>query len=150
MEHELVGRKCTIKDSGSLKVWDIVAVDKRIGIKDSPLYRLAYDGVLNEALFHGYRLDVLPLPADKTIKHFDYGVGLDAPRVTNDEATELLAHMLGLAHMYFQATPDDMREEVVRLIALREGDNPNGSVMIGAMAAYDAWHAHYERLKAED
>lgn len=144
MKHELIGRKCTIKDSGSVRVWEIV------GHTNDYRFYLACDGKLAPTDFRLDRLEILPLIADKRLKHFDFGVHLDAPRVTHDEATELFAHMMTLAHMYFQATPDGMRDEVKRVIAMREGDNENGVVMVGVLAAFDAWTAKYEELKADD
>lgn len=46
-------------------------------------------------------------------------MGLDAPRVTRDEALELCAHHIKLATMYFEAVPDmtpEVIEEFQRLI----------------------------------
>lgn len=36
----------------------------------------------------------------------------DVPKVTSDEATELMVHHLGLAAAYFQCVPDDMNKAV--------------------------------------
>jgi hypothetical protein len=143
MDKELIGRKCLIKNSGSNKAWTIAGFNK-----NGDAY-LEYEGVVTNGLpFNLNKLEIFPITVNRESPQ--YGVGLDPMRVTHDEATELLAHMLGLAHMYFQATPDDARGEVERIIAQREGDSPDGAVMVGAMAAFDAWHAHYEKLRLED
>lgn len=44
----------------------------------------------------------------------DYGI--DVPRVTNDEATELCVYHLQMASAYFQAAPDDMNKSLIEEI----------------------------------
>lgn len=143
IDKRMVGRSCVIKDSGSVKAWTIA------GFHPSGDVILQYDGRVNTSQkFSLDRLEILPIADLRKVA--DYGVRMDSYRIEHDEATELLAHFLMLSHMYFQCAPEDARNEVFRLIALREGDDPNGVVMTGAMAAYDAWHARYEELKGDD
>ena len=46
-------------------------------------------------------------------------VAVDVPRVTRDEAVELVIHHLRLAAMFFEATPDDdaqqLHDEIMRI-----------------------------------
>lgn len=149
MDKSLIDRRCRIKNSGSEKVYRIVGFSEvRAGF--TAYVKISFDGIVQTVSMPLDRLEILPIAQEPHAKAAAFGVSLDPMRVDHDEATELCAHMLGLAHMYFQATPDDARDEVVRIIAKREGPSPNGSVMIGAMAAFDSWHAHYERLKEDD
>jgi len=138
---DLIGRRCILKDSGTTKAWRIA------GYNLSGDVILEYNGIADLTVKPS-RIELLPVAATRAAEN--YGVSLDPMRVTHDEATELLTHMLGLAHMYFQASPDDARDEVIRIIAQREGPSLDGAVMVGALAAYDAWFDHYETLRRED
>lgn len=80
-------------------------------------------------------------------------IGLDSPRrVTRDEATELMAHHLMLAHMYYQATPDDeaaVLDEVERLLASEIPGGSDDPELVGARAWLTAMNAYYAELKRQ-
>lgn len=149
MDKTLIGRKATIRDSGTSKVRDIVALADKSQNGEDRVF-VSFDGVMSSFPMPMSRLELHEKPKDPHMRAQEYGSYVDAPRMTPDEATEQLAFLLMWAHSMFQLIPDDARAEVERLIAVREGPAVDGSVMTGAMAAFDAWHAHYERLKADD
>lgn len=82
-----------------------------------------------------------PNGADKEGK-----VGLDAPRVHPDTATELMAHHLQLAAMYFEAIPDKPEEnvrEIERIIGKQEPAFIAGKEWLRVIQAY------YDKLKED-
>lgn len=82
-----------------------------------------------------------PNGADKNGK-----VGLDAPRVHPDTATELMAHHLELAAMYFEAIPDKPEEnqkELARIVGKHEPACIAGLVWLKTIQAY------YDKLKED-
>lgn len=93
---------------------------------------------------------VKPIKGDGTDAHGR--IGLDTfRRVTRDEATELMAHHLSLAAIFYEATPHDeaaVLAEVERLLASGIPDH-DGPELIGARAWLAAMNARYAALKAE-
>lgn len=53
--------------------------------------------------------------------------GVDAPRVTHDEAVELCIYHLRMAAMYYEATPNDDNKQLVEEInrLMKRDDNHN-------------------------
>lgn len=82
----------------------------------------------------------------------DKRIGLDTIRVTPDEATELCAHHLQMAAMFFEATPQhfpSVKAEVLRLMAERVAFNYASPAQVGATAFLDAINRHYDGLEGE-
>lgn len=77
-------------------------------------------------------------------------IGIDARRVTRDEAVEFMIHHLVMATAFYEATPDDeaaVLSEVVRILnndVLQEGPE-----LTGARAFLAALNDYYARLKTE-
>lgn len=143
-----VGRRATIKDSGSVKVWDIVGRDKT-----NPEYlRIADDGVIRSDAIHIGRLDRLPVQEDVNRRPGQEkpGARIDVPQVGPDSALEMMTHLLGMAASYFEAVADDpaSRDEVQRII--QELDFQGGPRVTATMAFYDAIYAWYEKSKSDD
>lgn len=78
-------------------------------------------------------------------------IGFDAPRVTRDEALELMVHYLKLAAAYFQATPEDEDANFAEMTRLMTHEIPGHEdpALIAARLWFATMRAHYERLKAE-
>lgn len=57
-------------------------------------------------------------------------IGVDAPRITQDEAERFMAHHLSLAAMYFEATGSDLKDRTSDVF---------GDVHEGAKAAAEAF-----------
>lgn len=84
-------------------------------------------------------------------------IGFDSPlygirlrRATRDEALEHMVHHLHLAHVYYQATPEDeaaVKAEVERLLDDETGRD--GPEVICARAFLAAANAYYAKLKQE-
>jgi hypothetical protein len=78
--------------------------------------------------------------------------GLDLlPRVTDDEATELMVHHLEIAAIYYKNTPDDhdaLVAEVKRLM-MRDPPGFEGDALTGALAFLAAIAQYHEQLKAK-
>lgn len=75
-------------------------------------------------------------------------IGIDARRVTRDEATEFMAHHLTLAVSYYEATPTDeaaVAMEVERLLG--DGLLHAGPELVAARAFLVAMNAYYAELK---
>lgn len=79
-------------------------------------------------------------------------VGLDAPRVTADEAVELCIHHLQLAAMYFEATPDDTEQLLTeaRRIMLREVPSYDTPGYHAAVVWIADIAATYNQMKDDD
>ena len=80
--------------------------------------------------------------------------GLDTPKVTRDEALELMVYHLRMASTYFEATPEDIdgvRKEMTRIML---SDEAPGVAENNQLAPALAWlaviHDYYEKLKDED
>jgi hypothetical protein len=78
--------------------------------------------------------------------------GLDyLPRVTDDEATELMVHHLEIAAIYYKNTPDDhaaILVEVTRLMT-RELPGFHTDALAGALGFLTAISDYHERLKKQ-
>jgi hypothetical protein len=74
---------------------------------------------------------------------------LDAPRVTKDEAVEQTLHHLALAAMYYEATPDDDNEQILkeakRMLA-SEAQGLDAPAVLGAKAFLGALLVYYNGL----
>lgn len=78
--------------------------------------------------------------------------GLDTlPRVTDDEAVELMVHHLDLAAIYYKNTPDDLAavETEVKRLMTRDPPGFEGDAWAGALAFLRAISEYHEKLKAE-
>lgn len=79
--------------------------------------------------------------------------GLDSlPRVTDDEATELMAHHLTLAAVYYKNTPDDHPGLVAEVRRLMSRDQPPGfesDALCGALAFLAAICTYHDKLRLE-
>lgn len=79
-------------------------------------------------------------------------IGLDTMRrVTRDEATELMAHHIALACLYYEAAPADeaaVLAEVERLLSSGIEDY-DGRDVVAARGFLAAMNAYYARLKVE-
>lgn len=81
-------------------------------------------------------------------------VSVDFPmKVSEDEAVELVVHHLLLAQMLFEATPDDMgeqlKEEIDRLF-LRDDPRTQTGGSLAAYAWVDKITEYYEEMKKDD
>ena len=72
--------------------------------------------------------------------------GIDVPRVTRDEAVELMVHHLGLAASYFEATPEDAGAQVSDEIR-RALDGP---AVAASLAFATVIHSEFEEMKERD
>lgn len=147
-----IGRKCTIKDSGSPKIYEVA------GFHECGDIMLSFDRViLTSKKFSPDRLELLPLDrsrpgseADK--KNSDYRPIGDV-LVHPDESIEWFAFVMLQAGALFQNVPsppppdlvqpapsgmqDTTREELKRLILAR-GESETGPILAGALGYYDA------------
>jgi hypothetical protein len=72
---------------------------------------------------------------------------VDAPRVGQDEALELMVHHLQLAAMYFEATSEDFEECLAEIKRLLE-DDPRSAV--SAIPWYSAISGFYKEVEKRD
>lgn len=100
-----------------------------------------------------FHLDRYP-PSQKPVRGDGtdaYGrIGIDARRVTRDEAVEFMIHHLVLATAYYEATPNDevaVLSEVVRI--LNNDIQHEGPELTAARAFLAALNDYYARLKKE-
>src|SRR5205814_558921 len=80
-------------------------------------------------------------------------IGVDARRVTRDEAVELMCHHLTLAVTYYEATPDDdatVLTETERILSDPEATLSYVPVELAAARAFlREMNKYYARLKQE-
>lgn len=77
-------------------------------------------------------------------------LSLDAPRVSQDAALELMVHHLQLAHMLFQATIEDVaakRREAMRLFT--EAQDEDAPEVVAGMEWLARMEEIYEEMKRE-
>lgn len=70
--------------------------------------------------------------------------GVDAPSVTNDEATELMVHHLQLAAMYFEAVPPNDEQNLREIARLLKDDD---RTLVAAKPFYLALQRFYDSMK---
>lgn len=80
-----------------------------------------------------------------------YGrIGIDARRVTRDEAVEFMIHHLVLATAYYEATPNDEAAVLIEVVRILNNDfQKEGPELTGARAFVAALNDYYARLKKE-
>lgn len=80
-----------------------------------------------------------------------YGrIGIDARRVTCDEALEFMIHHLVLATAYYEATPNDEADVLSEVVRILNNDiQQEGPELTGARAFLAALNDYYARLKKE-
>jgi hypothetical protein len=80
-----------------------------------------------------------------------YGrIGIDARRVTRDEAVEFMIHHLVLATAYYEATPNDEADVLNETVRILNNDiQREGPELTGARAFLAALNTYYARLKKE-
>ena len=134
---ELDGRQATIKDSGSSKVWKILAIDQK-GVA-----YLRFGEIVHT--IHKDRLELVPMP-----ERDDGMVTMDGFRTTRDEATDWLAFTLLQAGMLFMNAPSgpETRAEVLRIMTAR-GEREDGPVVAAALAYIDRAEEIHEAMRAE-
>lgn len=83
----------------------------------------------------------------------DGKVGLDPPRVHPDMAVELCIHHISLAHMYYQAVPDDENAQLIAEAQRQFLDHHSETYvppeMAGLLAFAGALLKYYTNLKIE-
>lgn len=75
-------------------------------------------------------------------------LGVAAPRVTRDEATELCVHHLRLAAMYFQATHEDNNKQLEEEITRQCADDD--CARLSALSWAGVIYSIYEEMKDRD
>lgn len=159
-----IGRKVTIKDSGSVRQYQVCALTR-----DEDKAYLA-DGGKFHSLCRLDRLEVLPI--DPHYGSPAYKVGytqMGSMHIHSDEATEFFAFVMMQAGSLFQNVPepatdaairlddgsaragmplDESRNELERLLTIR-GETRDGPVVTAALAYYDAAFAWYQADKAK-
>lgn len=104
---------------------------------------------MNKPKFHLDRYPPVAHPVRGDGEDSQGRIGIDARRVTRDEATELMAHHIALAVSYYEATPAD--ESAVRVEVERLFDDGvsgrTGPEVTAARAFLTALNAYYANLK---
>lgn len=136
-KHPAIGRRVTIKGSGSIKQYDCVGTASANRINRDHAV-LSFDGVVQMRTVPFDRLEIVPYvnndpPGYMTPASF---------ATTADEATEWFAFTMLQAGVIFQNVPADAWPEIERIMTVR-GEGKNGAFVKAARAYYDAAIAHY-------
>ena len=144
---DYIGRRCTIKDSGSPKIYAIGdgwRVHPRIERTDIQLE------LRSEGQHHGYmELDRIELTPETRIEKRDRTyLNTDHMHLTSDEALDYFAFVMMQAGVLMQNIPSDpgSRDELLRILTAR-GENPDGPLVMAALAYYDSAFAIYDKRR---
>lgn len=141
-----VSRRVQIKDSGTVKQYEIAAyLDSDTVILADP-----HTGFMTNPGIKLDRLELVPevkSEKEKQAEREGY-IGGDTFRCTVDEATEWFVFLMLQAGALYDRVPSDARDEVERLLKVRGIDD--GPWFVAAMAYYDAALKWYEEDEARD